>query len=338
MYLSELTKLPGVSGNENCVRSFIKEKVEPFCDRIEIDSIGNLLAFKKGYMDTGKTLMLCAHMDEVGLIVSRITEEGFLKFKTVGGIDPRVLVSKRVLVGNKQLPGVIGRKAIHLLSADERKQAPKVKELYVDIGAKNKKDAEKRVAVGDYIAFASRTVTFGDNLMKAKALDDRVGCSVMLELLKEPCPWDLCFTFTVQEEVGLRGAKVCAKRVKPDLALVLEGTTCSDTPGTDVSGVSTRLGGGAALSLIDGATVYNRELVLKLHKLATDAGVTVQFKQTATGGNDAGAIHLASGGVPTVSVSIPARYIHSPSSVISLSDYEAVRETARLLMQEVDNV
>lgn len=338
MYLSELTNMLGVSGDESCVRSFIKEKVEPFCDRIEIDTMGNLLVFKKGYKDTGKTLMLCAHMDEVGLIVSRITEEGFLKFKTVGGIDPRVLVSKRVLVGKQKLAGVIGRKAIHLLTSDERKQAPKVKELYVDIGAKNKKDAEKRVAIGDYIAFASRCVTFGDNLMKAKALDDRAGCSVMLELLQEPCPWNVCFAFTVQEEVGLRGAKVCAKRVKPDLALVLEATTCSDTPGTEVSRISTRMGGGAALSLIDGATLYNRELVLKLHKLASEAGILVQFKQTATGGNDAGAIHLAAGGVPTLSVSIPARYIHSPSSVISLSDYEAVRETARLLIQEVDHV
>ena len=338
MYLSELTALHGVSGDESRVRAFIQEKVEPFCDRIEIDTMGNLLAFKKGYAETGKTLMLCAHMDEVGLIVSRITEEGFLKFKAVGGLDPRVLVSKRVLVGKNQYAGVIGRKAIHLLSPEERKQAPKTKNLYVDIGAKNKKDAGKRVAIGDYIAFDSRCVTFGDNLMKAKALDDRAGCSVMLELLKESCPWDLCFAFTVQEEVGLRGAKICAKRVKPELALVLEATTCSDIPGTGASMVSTRLGGGAALSLIDGSTSYNRDMVMSLYRLATEAGISVQFKQTATGGNDAGAIHVAAGGIPTLSVSVPARYIHSPANVISLSDYEAVREVARFLIREVDNV
>ncbi len=338
MYLSELTNLAGVSGNENAVRSYIKEKITPFCDRIEIDSMGNLMAFRKGTENCGKTLMLCAHMDEVGLIVSRITEEGFLKFKTVGGIDPRVLISKRVLVGSAGLSGVIGRKAIHLLTPDERKKAPKVKELYVDIGAKDKADAESKVSVGDYITFDSAFVPFGDGLIKAKALDDRLGCAILLELAQEPCPWDVCFAFTVQEEVGLRGARLCARRVKPDMALVIEGTTCSDLPETEERAVSTRLGKGAAISLIDGATSYNRKVAQKLYQMGEKNGIPVQFKQTATGGNDAGIIHVSAGGIVTAAISVPARYIHSPVNVISLKDYQAAKDLTRLWIQEVQHV
>lgn len=338
MYLSELTALPGVSGNEGAVRAFIKKHAEAFCDSVEIDSMGNLMAFKKGTGQRGKTLMVCAHMDEVGLIVSRITEEGFLKFKTVGGIDPRVLISKRVLIGAKSLPGVIGRKAIHLLSPEERKKAPKIKELYVDLGAKNKKEAEKQVAVGDYIVFDSGYRTFGENFVKAKALDDRAGCSVMLEMMKESCLWDVCFAFTVQEETGLRGARLCARRVKPNLAVVLEGTTCSDMPENDANMISTRAGGGAAISFIDGTTSFNRQLVQWLYQLGESRNIPVQYKQTATGGNDAGIIHVSAGGVPVLSISVPARYIHSPSSVISLADYEAVKSLTKVLIQEVDQV
>ncbi len=338
MYLSELTALPGVSGNERAVRNYIKEKIEPLCDRVEIDSMGNLMAFKNGTGNTGKTLMLCAHMDEVGLIVSRITDEGFLKFKTVGGIDPRVMISKRVLVGENALPGVIGRKAIHLLTKDERAKAPEIKGLYVDIGAKDKEDAESKVSVGDYIVFDSPYVPFGDGLVKAKALDDRAGCSVLLQMAKEPCVWDRCFAFTVQEETGLRGARLCARRVKPDMALVLEATTCSDLPGTDKQMTSTRLGGGAAVSFIDGTTKYNRELVQTMYRLAEEKGIPVQFKQTATGGNDAGIIHISAGGIQVASISVPARYIHSPVSVMAMRDYEAVRDLTKLWIGEIDNV
>ncbi len=337
MYLSELTGLPGVSGDEYAVRAYVKEHLAPYCDKIEIDSMGNLMGFKKGTGNTGKTLMLCAHMDEVGLIISRITEEGFLKFKTVGGIDPRVLISKRVLVGKEGLPGVIGRKAIHLLTPEERKKAPKIKELYVDIGAKNKKEAEKKVAIGDYIVFDSAYREFGDGLVKAKALDDRFGCAVLLELAKEECFWDVCFAFTVQEETGLRGARLCARKVKPNLAVVLEATTCSDLPENDTNMISTRLGSGAAISFIDGTTSFNRNLVGWLYTLGQEKNIPVQYKQTATGGNDAGIIHISAGGILTASISVPARYIHSPASVISLADYQAVKALTKVLIQEVQH-
>ncbi len=338
MYLSELTALPGVSGNEDAVRRYIREKIEPYCERVEIDSMGNLLAYQKGWQAGRKTLMLCAHMDEVGLIVSRITDEGFLKFKTVGGIDPRVLISKRVLVGQGGHAGVIGRRAIHLLSPEERKKAPKIKELYIDMGVKNKKEAEKIAAVGDYVVFDSAYVPFGEGLVKAKALDDRAGCSILLSAKEVAGNVNVCFAFTVQEEVGLRGARLCARRVKPDLALVIDVTTCSDLPGTEAPMRSTILGKGAALSLIDGATSYNRELVQRLYQMAQHHHVPVQFKQVAAGGNDAGAIHVAAGGILTAALSLPGRYIHSPSSVISLADYESAKEFVRILIQEAEHV
>ena len=338
MYLSELANLPGVSGNEDAVRRYIRKKMEPYCERFEVDSMGNLLACQKGWQPGRKTLMLCAHMDEVGLIVSRITDEGFLKFKTVGGIDPRVLVSKRVLVGKEGHAGVIGRRAIHLLSPEERKKAPKIKELYIDVGVKNKKEAEKIAAVGDYVVFDSAYVPFGEGLVKAKALDDRAGCSVLLSAASVTGNVNVCFAFSVQEEVGLRGARLCARRVKPDLALVIDVTTCSDLPGTDAPMRSTLLGKGAALSFIDGATSYNRELVQRLYQMAKNHHVPIQFKQIAAGGNDAGTIHVAAGGILTAALSLPGRYIHSPSSVISLNDYEAAKEFVRILIQEAEHV
>ncbi len=338
MYLSELANLRGVSGDEKEVRRYIKALMEPHCDSIEIDSIGNLLCFKKGTVRTDKTLMLCAHMDEVGMIVTRITDDGFLKFKTVGYIDPRRLVSKRVLVGDGCHNGVIGRKAIHLLTPEERKKAPKVKDLYIDIGAKNKKDAEKRVEPGDYVSFDSRFVPFGDKMVKAKAIDNRAACAALLELASVPCPWNVCFAFTVQEEVGTRGAKICSRRVNPNLAVVLDATVSANTPGVEKPFVASKSGGGAVLTMIDGAVSYDRKRVYNLFERAKAAGVSVQIKETAAGGNDAGAIHLEMGGIPVLSVSIPTRYMHSPSSVMALADYEATRELTRLLIQEVDNV
>ena len=339
MYLSELTGLRGVSGDEGAVRSFIKETISPYVDTTKTDSIGNLLCYKKGTADCGKTLMLCAHMDEVGLIVTRITEEGFLKFKTVGDIDPRRLISKRVLVGGDCHHGVIGRKAIHLLSPEERKKAPKEKDLYIDIGAKNKKDAEKKVQPGDYVTFDSSFVPFGDNLIKAKAIDNRAACSILLELAAEiSCPWDVCFAFTAQKEVGLRGAKICARNLRPDFCLSLDATISADNPGTEPIFVASKLGEGAVLSLFDTRVSFNRDSVLKLYEMAQKAGVKVQLKEITQGVNDADALQLELGGIPVLSASLPVRYIHSPSCVMSMADYESLKALTRLLIQEVEHV
>ncbi|MBR4890011.1 MAG: M42 family metallopeptidase [Clostridia bacterium] len=334
MYLKELTEIAGPSGNEEKVCDFIFDKVKDFCDEIAKDSIGNLICLKRGSGKNNKKVMVCAHMDEVGFIISRITSDGFLKFKSVGGIDPRVLVSKKVKIGNDGLSGVIGAKAIHLQKREERNKVIKETDLYIDIGAKDDEEAEKYVSVGDYATFDSGYVEFGDGLIKAKALDDRVGCDVLISLAKERFDFDLYLVFTVQEEVGLRGARVSAERIRPDYAVVLEGTTCSDVYDTQEKDYSTILGGGAALSIIDRSTYYNKELTNAIFETAKRNNIPVQFKKTATGGNDAGAIHQSGTGVKTSVISVPARYIHSPSSVIKKTDYEAAKTLIHTFLRE----
>ncbi len=334
MYLKELTTLSGVSGNEEQVRDFIYNKIKDKCDEIYVDSIGNLICKNRGNKKTNKKVMLSAHMDEVGLIVSDVTDDGFIKFKCVGGIDPCVLISKKVKIGQDEIHGVIGAKAVHLQKKSEREQVPEVSDLYIDIGAKDKEDANQYVSIGDYCAFDSTYTEFGDGLIKAKALDDRVGCDILISLADCKFDFDLYLVFTVQEEVGLRGARVAAERIRPDVAIVLEGTTCSDVYGTEEKDCSTKLGFGAALSFIDRSTYYDIELTKSLFDIAEKNNIPVQYKKTATGGNDAGAIHLSSGGVKTAVISVPARYIHSPSSVIQKSDYEAVKSLIHSFLRE----
>jgi len=336
MHLSDLTQLNGVSGDETAVRRYIYDIIKTKCDDIKIDSMSNMIAFKAHRKKSGKKLMIASHMDEVGFIVSKITDDGFLKFKTVGGIDPRVLPAKFVSVGEKQRTGVIGSKAIHLMSKQERVNMLKTKDLYIDIGAKNKKDAEKAVSVGDYVAFKSDFIEFGDNLIKAKALDDRAGCSILIEMLEEQYDFDLYAAFTVQEEVGLRGAKVCSYSVKPDVAIVIETTACSDTPGVDPYNYSTVLGNGPAVSLIDRRTYYDKDFADYIYNLAKSANIPVQFKKASFGGNDAGEIHISGEGVKTAAISIPVRYIHTPSCVISQRDYTACKKLLKLVLKEIE--
>ncbi len=335
MYIKELCILDGVSGSEGDVRAFILNKIKPYADDITVDNIGNIIALKKGEKQD-KSVMLSAHMDEVGFIISGITEKGFLEFKTVGGIDTRVIISKRVRVGKDKIPGVIAMKAVHLQESFERDKIPKISSLYIDIGAKDKEEAEKYVSLGDYAAFETEFETLSDYIIKAKAIDDRAGCAALMELIKEMPLYDTYFAFTTQEEVGLRGAKIAAFRIKPNIALVIESTTCSDVHGSEEKDYVTSLGGGAAISFADGRTIVNKDYFDKLIKLAKDNGIKVQTKATVTGGNDAGAIHLSQNGILTASVSLPCRYIHSPVGIASLSDFDAVVNLARLFLKSID--
>lgn len=336
MYLKELCETDGVSGNESAVRHFIEEKIKPYADEIQTDTIGNLIAFKKG-KSPKKKLMLSAHTDEVGLIISKINDNGFLSFKTVGGIDPRVIISKRVRIGKEKINGVIAMKAIHLQRAAERESVPKISELYIDIGAKNAEEAQKTVSLGDYAAFVTEYEEIG-NKIKAKAIDDRAGCAVLMDLIKETPMYDTYFCFTTQEEVGLRGARLAAARIKPDAALVVEATTCSDTPGVCKHSYVTRLGGGAAISFADRTTIVPKDFCAGLFDLANKNGIKAQYKAAVSGGNDAGAIHLAVGGIKTASVSVPARYIHSPISVADINDIYAVREICGAFLANADQI
>ncbi len=203
--VKELCLLNGVSSGEDEVRAFIREKAAPYAEAMRTDALGNLIVFKKGAKATGNKLMLTAHMDEVGFIVNDITEDGYLKFAPVGGIDPRVVIGKRVSVGLGRVQGAIGLKAYHLVSAEEEKNVPKFEDMYIDIGARDRADAEAAVSLGALVAFESDAVEFGYGMFKAKAIDDRVGCAVMLKLLEEELPMDCTFVFSTQEEVGTEG-------------------------------------------------------------------------------------------------------------------------------------
>lgn len=335
MYLKELCEINGVSGDEGAVRAFIEDKIRPFADDIHTDNMGNLIALKKGSIH--KKIMLSAHMDEVGFIVSKITDDGYLKFKTVGGIDPRVVISKRVTVGKDKVPGIIALKAIHLQKQDERGKSVPISSLFIDIGAPSKAESEKKVSPGDYVSFSTQYAEIGGKV-KAKALDDRVGCSILLDLIKEEAVYDTYFVFGTQEEVGLRGAAVYAYNIKPDIALVLEGTTCSDVYGAKEHEYVTVCGGGAAVSFMDRTSIVSEKYHKWLYNTAQKNNIPVQYKRTTMGGNDAGAIHKSRCGVLTASVSVPCRYIHSPVSVAAVSDIEAAGRLAGIFMKQWEEI
>lgn len=335
MYIKELCNLDGVSGSEGDVRAFILDKIKPYADSIEIDSIGNILAKRTGEK-SDKRVMLSAHIDEVGFIISGITEKGFLEFKTVGGIDTRVIISKKVRIGKDKIPGVIAMKAVHLQERSEREKIPKVSSLYIDIGAENKEDAEKYVSLGDYAAFDTKFENLSDTVIKAKAIDDRAGCAALIELIKEKPLYDTYYAFTTQEEVGLRGAKIAAMKIKPDIALVVESTTCSDVYGAEEKDYVTSMGGGAAISFADRSTIVNKDYYDKLLLLAKRENIKVQTKAAVAGGNDSGAIHLTASGILCASVSLPCRYIHSPVGVASLDDFVAVVSLAKAFLENIE--
>ncbi|NPV69505.1 MAG: M42 family metallopeptidase [Firmicutes bacterium] len=327
MLLERLTQAAGVSGNEDEVRRILRDEASKAGADVECDVLGNLIARKNpGETPRGELarplVMLAAHMDEVGLIVSFIEKEGLLRFQKVGGIDDRVLPCKEVLVGRNRIRGVIGLKPLHLQESDEREKILKSDNLFIDIGARSREDAEKKVRPGDYASFAGGFRQLGGRTVRAKALDDRAGCAVLAQILGRDYPFSVVAVFTVQEEVGLRGAAVSAWAVQPDMAVVLEGTICSDTPGTDDHLQATRLGGGPALSIMDGTSIASKTMLRQMVEVATENNIPYQFKRITLGGNDAGRIHLSRTGVPTASVSVPCRYIHSPSCIMSLDDFE----------------
>ncbi|MCX7715025.1 MAG: M42 family metallopeptidase [Clostridia bacterium] len=337
MLLKKLCETNGVSGDEGRVRRLIMDEIKPFADEIIVDSIGNIIALKKGEC-SDKKVMLSAHMDEIGFIIKGITDKGYLQFETVGGIDTRVIISKKVKIGEKEVPGIIGMKAIHLQKKEERETVPEIKNLYIDIGAKNKEDAEKKVELGDYAAFDTGYQEFGNGKIKAKALDDRIGCMVLIEALKHKCKYDLYVCFLAQEEVGLRGAQIASYRIKPDIALVLESTTCSDVFRSKEHEYSTVLGQGVAVTFMDRSTIVERQYSKWLYDTAQKANIPVQYKKTTMGGNDAGAIHICGEGIKTGVLSVPCRYLHSPAGVVSKSDIKAMQDLTILFIDRIEEL
>ncbi len=327
-FLRELCAIDGTSGDECAVRDYIISKIEGNCE-YNIDALGNIIAFKKGKNRAKKKVMLDAHMDEVGLVITHITDDGFLKFCTVGGINCESMMFRRVKINGNTI-GVIGGKPIHLCKGDEGKKLPETDSLYIDIGACDRAAAEKMVAVGDRAVICSE-FTLCENKIMSKALDDRVGCAILIKLINEESDYDFYATFSVEEEVGLRGARTAAYTVNPDCAIVLEGTTAADIAGVKQESRVCVLGKGAAVSFMDGATVYDREY----YKAALTSGILCQPKCAVTGGNNAGAIHLTRSGVRTLAISVPCRYIHSASSVCDVNDINAAYQLARKMISEM---
>ena len=318
--LKQLCLLNGVSGDEGEVRAFLRAQAEPYADSIRTDALGNLIVFKQGAKATGNRLLLAAHMDEVGLIITHVTDEGFLKFGFVGGVDRRIAIGKPVVLGPDRVPGIISLKV------------PKTDSLYIDIGAGSREEALEKVPLGTYGSFVSQPEEFGDGFFKARAIDDRIGCAIMLELLKEELPLDVTFAFTAQEEVGTRGAFGAAFSVTPQVALVLETTTAADLPGVDSHRRVCAPGKGPVISYMDGSTIYDRGLFEDLRRLAEDNGIPWQTKEYIAGGNDARTIQRTKQGVRVAAMSAATRYLHAPSSVASVADFKNMLELTRLFL------
>lgn len=324
--LKKLCLANGVSSGEEEIRKIILSEIDGFADDVNVDRNGNIIVFKRGKQRAKNKLLLSAHMDEVGFIITSINSDGTLNVDEVGGIDRRVVNGKSVKLCTSGLSGVFGIKPIHLSSGESRNEIPKFPSMYIDIGAKDKEDALKNIALGELAAFEGFYEENEQSII-TKAIDDRAGCLVLIEMIKSTLPYDMYFSFVVQEEVGLRGAKTAAYTVDPEFAIVVETTTAADIPNVDDCKQVCRLGEGAVISFMDRRTVYDRVLYKEAFKAAERAGVKAQAKQAVAGGNDAGVISTSNGGVRTIAVSLPCRYLHAPHTTAYKSDLDAVFKT-----------
>ncbi len=332
----------GPSGWEDDVRAVIREEIGKAADSITEDRVGNLIVRVKGRgLDYNASkparMMIAAHMDEVGFMVKDVTDEGYLKFSPIGGMDPRVLCGRHVMIHTDkgtEVPAMIATKAIHLQSAEDRAKATPTKKMYFDIGARTKEEGFKAVSVGDCGVFDSDFMTFGKDgaFLKGKALDDRLGCAALIEAIRDlhdsPCdlPFDVYFCFTCNEEIGISGAGVAAFTVEPDMALLVEACAVNDLPGVPGASRVASLGGGCVLTLVDSTALYDQSLTAFLRHTAEDQGVRYQIKQGTGDMSDGGMIQRSMAGVRTAMLSVPVRYTHSAASVTGYADYESARD------------
>ena len=334
--LEALSLAAGTSGDESAVKKLIYDEVLGYPDCVaKTDNAGNLIVSKKGKKAPKNRLMFSAHMDEVGFIITHIDENGFLKFSNVGGIDSRVIVGKRVRVGKDGIIGLLGSKAIHMVKKDEFENPTKTDDLFIDIGADSKEEAEKLVSLGDRAVFDSDFEKFGEDCVMGKALDDRAGCAVLMELLKEEAEYDITVCFTTREEVGGNSAGNAAFSVDPDIAVVVEATSAGDFPSVPGEKFVCKQGLGPVVSFRDNGTLYDMELYHHIMELCGKENIPAQTKHGICGFNDAKFIHQARAGIRPVAVSLPARYIHSPYASIKLSDAEHTISLIKILSREL---
>ena len=332
--LERLCNACAISGDEGEVRKIVLEQVRSHADEVKVDALGNVLVMRSGKAENRLRVMLAAHMDEIGFMLTQAEEDSTYRFDTVGGIDIRQLAGKPVWIGHEHVPGVIGAKPIHLTDSDDRDHTFTLESLRIDTGlGKNSK-----IQLGNRATFATAFSRLGGSL-RAKALDDRLGVATLIELVKNaPANIDLLAAFTVQEEVGLRGAQVAAYALNPDLAFVLDSTPANDLPawdGSENTRYNTRLGAGAAIYLADSSTLSDPRLVRFLIDTAEKHELAYQIRQPGGGGTDAGSIHKQRAGIPSVSISVPARYPHTAASIARLADW---RSTLALVYQALCNL
>jgi putative aminopeptidase FrvX len=330
--LQTLSDAVGVSGQEDAVRALVLRAIRPHVTDVRINALGGITALQRGTGERRLRVMLAAHMDEIGLMVTGFEGDGLIRFVAVGGIDDRILPGKRVRIGST--PGVIVWTPIH---KNQDQNAVRISSLRIDIGATSKDEAAGKVKRGERIAFDSTfTELDGGRMLRGKAFDDRAGCALLIDVLQGgPYPVDVLAAFTVQEEIGLRGAHVAANTLQPDVALVLEGTTANDLPNPTAQAddereinPTCRMGGGPVISLMDSSLIVPPQLVAFLRETAEAEGIRHQFKSNPGGGTDGGAIHMAGAGAPTAVISLPCRYIHSPAALLLRQDYD---DTLRLV-------
>lgn len=337
MHLEELSNAIGVSGEEDAVRNIVFSAMQNHVTDIEVDALGNLTATQRGAVYPDYTVMIAAHMDEIGMMVTAVDANGLIQFTSVGGIDSRILPGLRVKVGARQTPGVILWKPIHM-GRDMKTVA--MDNLRIDVGANDRSAAEP----GDRIAFDSGYAQLSEKVVRGKAFDDRVGCSILIDILQQgPYPVTIAAAFTVQEEIGLRGAQVAAQRLQPDAAIVLEGTPAYDVPdpnreidaGDLATNPATRLGQGVVLTLADARMITDPRVLTFLRDTASDNSIPYQLKTVGGGGTDGGAIHTAQAGIPTMTLSTPCRYIHSPTALLNLDDYGHVLKLSQAVLNRL---
>lgn len=319
--LERLSNACGIISDVGEVRKIIREAIQPYCDSVKVDALGNVLAICHAQKPDALRVMLAAHMDEVGFMVVESEEGGLFRMVPVGGIDVRYLPGKPVLAGKEHVPGVIGAKPIHLMKKDEMQTAMELESLRLDVGP----DGGDKVKPGDPVYFATKFQQVGPSLM-GKALDDRLGVVTLISLIQHAPPnIELLAAFTVQEEIGLRGARVAAYGLNPDLAIVLDSTPAHDYPAFDDCEnryYNTKLDAGPAIYIADTGTHSEPRLLQHLYKIAAENNIPYQIRQPGPGGTDAGAIHKQRAGIPSVSISVPGRYAHSPVMIARLSDWK----------------
>lgn len=323
-----ISALEGISGREQAVRAYILEQLKdaPAVREVRVDRMGNVLVELRGKQPAPQRVMFAAHMDEVGGIVTHITDDGYLRFACVGGIMPEVLFASRVTVNGHV--GVIGGKAVHQCSGDAKKTVPAQNSMLIDIGATTRAEAEAVCRIGDAVCFTSDTAALGGGRYVSKALDDRVGCALLVALAKTQPQYDVTLAFTVQEEVGCRGAATAAFAAAPAVAVAIDATTAGDTMEAPADKQVCCMGDGPVISFMDKSTMYDKPLFDEIFRLAEQYGIRAQMKRFISGGNDARSLQTAGEGARVAAVSLPCRYIHSPTCVLDDAD---VRETYRLL-------